>query len=495
MAVSGIPGNGMYESTTAASSGSLIYAVPDDLIQTVLQHLSATDLCHVASCCRWLRDATNQDSLWLPLCQSKGWKHYGTTTDLAKIPSYGPSEQAGDDSATFQNDRIVTDDNTAGLTSTCRWKGVYMRAHHLDRNWATNCSHFKECHFDLQDKPRTDLRTHSVDGDLLAMYNFNQTIHVYDIRNQTLQCVINSACNLYAIKFTDGVIVVPCDNGRVDAFDARTGQTLQTIEGNWGHNTVSLFFDGELVLTCVHTSDTERTMSTDICVWCVEDGLLQRIITVDHTDDVCVYYTGKLDYRDKMLAAVCNDDHIHVWDARSGECLHQLECPRKQTKVQLGDNVIFGFSTKGDVCVTSIWSQETGDCQKVIDLHVGLPTPYIGEYYTEIINNLILLEIKINVLDVRSSVKTYNLLGEFVNDAQLEYNDGDVKGNGSKGLFNLFVETRMGREDWKGVVFNATPTGLVRLFDAGPFEIIWLDEIRMILFDHKENKLSIHHYW
>ncbi|XP_038065073.1 uncharacterized protein LOC119735447 [Patiria miniata] len=142
-----------------ASTGSPIYAVPNDLIPTILQHLSAADLCHVASCCRWLRILANQDSLWRHLCQSRGWEHYGTTTDLAKIASYGPSKQAtgatrsGHYSVTFQEDRIVTDDNTAGLTSTCRWKGVYMRAYHLDRNWSTNHSHECKIKFKLYSSP------------------------------------------------------------------------------------------------------------------------------------------------------------------------------------------------------------------------------------------------------------------------------------------------------------------------------------------------------
>ncbi|XP_038066121.1 F-box/WD repeat-containing protein 7-like [Patiria miniata] len=501
----------MCESTTAASTGPLIYAVPDVLITTILQHLSASDLCHVASCCRWLRDATNQDSLWLPLCQSRGWERYGTSTDLAKIASFGPSKQAADDSAagddivTFQEDRIVTYENTAGLTSTCRWKGVYMRANHLEKNWATNCSYLKAFDLDVEESPRHRTAHHErsravVDGDLLAIQSVSKEIHVYDIRNNTLQCVIPSIETAGLFKFRDGVIVVPFQSGVACAFDASTGKLLQTIDGNWRRDAVSLLFDGELVITYVLTfngkySDKFRA----IYVWCVKDGKLIRILTVDPTGGDCVCYN--MDYRDKMVAAAFEGDCIRVWDAKSGECVHTLKCPGEKSEVQLGDNVIVGFSTKGDECVTTIWSQDTGECQKVI--HVGLPVPIshfrkhmLSGYNAELINSLILLKFDPMCCNPIRSVYAHNLRGEFI--TQLMSDTYVEKGNGSKRLFyvNDPPPKGEGQKTQNRVIFNVTPNGLVKLFDVDSSnQIIWIDDIRMITCDNKEGILLVHHYW
>ncbi|XP_038065116.1 uncharacterized protein LOC119735483 [Patiria miniata] len=521
MADSRIPGsNSMCECSTAASTAPLIYAIPDDLIKTILQRLGASDLCHVASCCRWLRDATNQDSLWRPLCQSKGWEHYGTTTDLAKIASYGPSEQAadaseaGDDSVTFQKDRIVTDDNTAGLTSTCRWKGVYMRAYHLDRNWATNSSYSNTFYLDVEKNPNPQHRIVLVDGDLLSLHNFEEAIQVFDIRKKTLQCVIPTIKPAGLGKFKDGVIVVPFESGVACAFEARTGKLLQTIDGKWRYERVLLFFDGELVITYVRTfRGVDSKKFRNIYVWCVKDGKLRRILKLDPTDDVGVCYN--VDYRDRMVAAALDDDYIRVWDVRSGECLHKLKCPGKNSKVQLVDNVIVGFSTNGDVCVTSIWSQDTGECQKMIN--VGLTDRGMRGYTAEMVNNLILMQFSTRCCTAISSVYAYNLNGELV--TKVERNFYAMKGNGRKRLFYQLHESEEGKgsgddglsvtcemklteessrreyESRKRVIFNITPIGLVPLFDASPAQLIGIDEIRMILCDNKEHRILIHHYW
>ncbi|XP_038064775.1 F-box/WD repeat-containing protein 7-like [Patiria miniata] len=500
MADCGISGSDiMCESTTAASSGSLLYAVPDDIMQTILQHLRASDLCHVASCCRWLRDATNQDSLWRPLCQSRGWEHYGTTTDLAKIASYGPSEQqatganeASHCSVTFQNDRIVTDDNTAGLTSTCRWKGVYMRADHLDKNWATNRFHFKQIPFDEEKGRCPDSNTVFVDGDLLAIYTFCKTIQVFDIRKENLQCVIPFIKSAGEIKFKDGVIVVPCFDGMAYACNARTGQTLQTMEGNWGRSIVSLFFDGELVITRVPRCDWINSKKfRDINVWCVKDGQLKCILTADPTDGDYVCYN--MDYRDKIVAAAYDDDYIRVWDAKSGKCLHKLKCPGKYSDVKLGDNVIVGFSTKDDTCV-SIWSQNTGECQQVI--------PLANTYcHPQVVNNLILLEplteLEYQHIGIYLSVhpvKAYNLRGKLVTEVWRKV--FEVTGNGSKHPFYLTDQPVEGRlRSSKGVICNATPNGLVPLCNACATNMIWIDDIRMVSYDDEERRLIFHHYW
>ncbi|XP_038064782.1 uncharacterized protein LOC119735151 [Patiria miniata] len=497
----------MSECTTAASSGSLIYAVPDDLIQTILQHLSVTDLCHVASCCRWLRDATNQDSLWRPLCKSRGWEHYGTTTDLAKIASYGPSEQvtdtsgAGDDIVTFQEDRIVTDDNTGCLTSTCRWKGVYMRAYHLDRNWATNSSHFKRfINLDLGETQGPESPSFCIDGDLLAIKKGRQAIQVYNIRKKAIQCVLPPIEPTYncdwdrGFEFRDGVIVVPCSDGVAYAFDASTGALLQKISGNWSRSSVSMFFDGELIITYVYTFQTNVDKNSekfrDIFVWCVKDSRHQRILTVDPSEGVCVCYNA--DYRDKIVAAFYDDDYIRVWDARSGECLHKLKCPGEKSNVKLGDNVIVGFSKAIDeeVCDIIIWSQGTGVCQKVIRKASG----YWMYPYAQVVNDFILWHERKKSGDATYSLYIYNLRKESV--TEMVHHCEDTTGNGSKLVYFVLNELVKGiKRTGKRVVFNAAPNGLVRLFDVGLYQVIWIDDIRMILYDDREQRLLFHHFW
>ncbi|XP_038064745.1 uncharacterized protein LOC119735124 [Patiria miniata] len=486
--------------SSLASLGSSMYAVPNNLLQIIFRRLSASDLCHVACCSRWLRDATNQDSLWRPLCQSRGWEHYGTTTDLAKIASYGPSKQAtgateaSHCSVTFQNDRIVTDDNTAGLTSTCRWKSAYMRAYHLNRNWATNCSNVKELDINMY-RPHDVFSDQAfVDGDLLAMRTSDKTVHVFDIRKDTLECVIREdAPNKRGIiKIKDGVAVVSCSSGTVRAFDARTGQMLQVMETAGQGEFISSFFDGELVI--VSTYDIWRYVRRDsryIYVWGVQDGR-RRLLTMDDATEIDGW--REIDYRNKLLAAAHSDNYIRVWDARSGERLHKLKCPQGAFGVKLGDNVIVGFSADQNnalMNIICIFSLDTGECQKEISfLSANTWDPYLT-------NSLIMIVKKGRVFN---SMFAYDLRGISVTRKTLKgsilhptYTDHD---NGSKFSFSVFDEEE---RRYKEFIFEATPMGLLRLGafsrDLRDVEIIWMDEIRMLRYDTRHKRLLIHHYW
>ncbi|XP_038064776.1 uncharacterized protein LOC119735146 [Patiria miniata] len=377
-----------------------------------------------------------------------------------------------------------------------------MRAYHLDRNWATNCFHSKGFTLGWK-KPNDYHRIVRVDGDLLAIDNeftTPQSIKVYDIRRRTLQCVIAPVESTIApvaggIKFTDGVIVVPCLGGVACAFDARTGKLLQKIDLHLGSRYMLLFFDGELVITyeCAANKRENNEKFCDIYVSCVKDGQLQRTLTVDLTDGVKVCYYN-VDYRDKMVAAVYNDDYIRVWDARSGECLHQLKCPGEESKVKLGDNVIVGFSKAFDmeVCDIIIWSQDTGECQKVIR---EVPSHRYVRPYAYVLNNLIIYYDQISGPgDHFYFMYVYNLRKE--SGMEKVHHCGDPRRNETKSVYIVLEEPEYRCEKaWPSAVCNATPNGLVRLFDAGTNHIIWIDDIRMILIDNKKHKLRVHHYW
>ncbi|XP_038065837.1 uncharacterized protein LOC119735945 [Patiria miniata] len=488
--------------TTVAPSGSSIYCVPDDLLQNIFQHLSASDLCNLASCCRWLRDATNQDSFWLPLCQSRGWELYGTTTDLAKIASYGPSEEAtgaseaSDCSVTFQNDRIVTDDNTAGLTSTCRWKGVYMRAYHLDRNWATNRSHFKDIAW-KELKPYCKV---VIDGDLMAICLGQYDIFVYDFRTVTLKCIISGLDDTCKLK--DGVVVVAGLDDVVRAYDAETGQELK-MPGRCKRGSISpLFFDGELFITC---HGGYRADNTRFEVWHIKDGL-QHILT-----DISLngYPIQHWDYRDGMLVAAHDNSNV-VWDARSGECLHKLTCGGRPS-VKLGQNVIVCVSLNQDIgmWLLNIWSQDTGECQQVIPLSdFNSPHPLL-------INNLIIVRDESgqgeNLQRSGYPVKViYDLNGKLVMEeiatklgrcmlAVCNYQE--FRYMYSVTHHRPYATAYLKDGSRKAYIFSATPNGFVRLFALDPearastLSLIWMDEIRMIIFDRRKCSLLIHHYW
>ncbi|XP_038065134.1 uncharacterized protein LOC119735498 [Patiria miniata] len=484
--------------SSVASIGSSMYAVPANLLETIFQRLNASDLCSVASCSRWLRDATNRDSLWRTLCQSRGWEHYGTTTDLAKIASYGPSEQGTgaseavhDRGVTFQNDRIVTDGNAAGLTSTCRWKCVYMRAYHLHSNWTRNLSHFKE--LDSGMYPSLLSQNLVVDGDLLALCTSYETVHVFDIRKGTLECVIREdLANMNgALKIKDAIVVVFCSNGIIRSFDVRTGQMLQVMEQRRQRRIKSSFFDGEFVVL-ISTQDWFSIGRRNICyinVWGVQDGK-RRLLTMDEPTGNGGFYA--LDYRNKLLAAVHSDNIIRVWDAKSGKCLHELECREIACSVKLGDNVIVGFSADHNnaKCVIHIWNLDTGEYQKEISC------PCANRWDPYLTNNLIMILEHGRVHDLMFA---YDLRGRSVTKKPLKeliiiptFNEG----NGSKFFFSrIYSDKRQTKE----FLFEASSSRLVRLLtfkrDLGDAGIIWMDEIRLIRYNLRDKILLIHHYW
>ncbi|XP_038065033.1 uncharacterized protein LOC119735405 [Patiria miniata] len=324
------------------------------------------------------------------------------------------------------------------------------------------------------------------------MCTSSETVHVFDIRKETHQCVIRTtlANSMGMIKIKDGVMGAGCLDGRVRVFDARTGQMLHVTEECWPGNIKSLFFDGELIIASTHERASFFTESCYIHLWGVPDGKRRRLTMDDATGDDrrCDF-----DYRNKLLAAAHSNNYIHVWDASSGKRLHKLKYFGEKSQVRLGDNVVVGFSAdrNSDMYVISIWSLDTGECQKETSfLCVRRWTPYL-------VNNLIIIH---EHLDTRSSsvMFAFDLLGTLVTkNTMIKSKYYQTGGNGSKCSFYVLIG--QDKRYYKEAIFEATASGLVRLFDVDPDqshgEIIWMDEIRIIRYAGLHSRLFIHHFW
>ena len=71
----------------------------------------------------------------LHVCKLNKWEHYGTINDLSSERPFSPNQtNVSNTSPTFTFDIAI---DREGLFETGKWKQTYMRAHHLQRNWAT----------------------------------------------------------------------------------------------------------------------------------------------------------------------------------------------------------------------------------------------------------------------------------------------------------------------------------------------------------------------
>ncbi|XP_038066770.1 probable E3 ubiquitin ligase complex SCF subunit sconB [Patiria miniata] len=248
--------------------------LPPELLELIiLPHLTAADLCRMALCSREWRCVVNQDWQWRYFCRRKGWEHYCTVTDLSKEKPYrcsmatGSTCQAGEehDKISFPIESIISKKNRLGLQATCKWKEIYMKARHLEKNW-TEGRH----HVSFFVGGYIYYRGLDFDRDCLVICQPQKRprIDVWDLKEATLlHQVLVDVGPQSELKIKRGIIVVGCTDLVLRTFDAKTGQALQVMRSifNTASRYYELFFDGEIVVGVKSLADVE--------VWNVLNGV------------------------------------------------------------------------------------------------------------------------------------------------------------------------------------------------------------------------------
>ncbi|XP_038052526.1 F-box/WD repeat-containing protein 7-like [Patiria miniata] len=372
----------------------------------ILNDMTVKDLCHVALCNRSWREAANQDALWRPLCQEKGWERYGTVQDICKEVPFKPTlqeQEMGEGGApTFPVDAVVTGSDWPQLVTTCKWKEVYMKAKHLEENWNKNRFFVATLQFGLKGiRPKkgpayyqdydpeepSDLDEDEVymsdsneydsddafartrdkpsvcnlagEGDSLVAGINKSTLQIWDVSHGERQHVIDAYISNRpeALKMKSGVIAAGYGDGSIRTYSAQTGEQLQVMSERHRLTVSRLFFDGDTIVSAATPEGVRyrRFSDNDIWVWNAADGARR-----------CILKSGSilagLDYKDKIIAGMYNGNLLRIWEARSGACLHEIDSGiLVPISCHLGDGMVIGVSTD---FVVKVWNLESGKCVK-----------------------------------------------------------------------------------------------------------------------------------
>ncbi|XP_038060575.1 probable E3 ubiquitin ligase complex SCF subunit sconB [Patiria miniata] len=465
-----------------------------ELNARIFRHLTATDLCHVALCNRILRDTANDDALWRPLCQKKGWERYGTICDLCKEPPFKPSSQdqkTGEGGApTFPDDVLVTSSDWPGLVDTCKWKEVYMKARHLEENWRNQ-------RFFAANLLSTGLSSVAYEGDCLAAgASYSSTLEIWDMAREKRQHLIQLDISGYpgALQMEDGIIAAGCKDGKIRTYSAQTGEQLQVMSGH--RLAVSrLFFDGDTIVSVgqydIESDDTSRS---DIRVWSAVDGVSRCILKSGLEATNLVH----IDYKDKIVAGAYSDNKIRIWDARNdGSCMQQIVCEMENLiSCHLWNGIVIGAS-KGRI--VKQWELKSGECIKTFDVPLfrGLIQPSQEQSYYVFSDELLA------VVTLFSGLPIVNLNGERLLTVDLS----DVipvcfKGRKlltwSMGAYKLWIIDPVERLDGTAQINSRTASQFL-----GPthFPCAWMSDIKIIFALQMRDSIVdmssiwVRHYW
>ncbi|XP_053376299.1 F-box/WD repeat-containing protein 7-like [Mercenaria mercenaria] len=103
-----------------------------ELVDKILSYFTEKELVAFSKCCvRW-RDITNKDSLWLHHCMVRGWLRFGLNGDINRENHLNVKmTNVAGNSPVF---RLYVPEETT-LSPICKWKNIFIRVHHLNKNW------------------------------------------------------------------------------------------------------------------------------------------------------------------------------------------------------------------------------------------------------------------------------------------------------------------------------------------------------------------------
>ncbi|XP_071506236.1 uncharacterized protein [Diadema antillarum] len=334
--------------------------LPAELVDRVFMYLSVSDLCEVAKCSTRWREAANSEILWHHHCQKKNWLHYGSIHDLCQERPFSPHQTSiANTSPMFTFDSII---NGSGVTcggaispesnslqSTCRWKEVYMRAHHLDLNWALG-----------RYKVVPALRGHretvtclDCDGTLIVSGSRDRTVRIWSMF--TLECinVIDAHTDaVTCLKMKNGLLVTGSGDRLIRIFEIKTGRCLKSLPGHNG-SVDHVCFHGDMIVS----ASSDRS----IRVWSWPGGGCKHVLR-GHSDDI--QYLGL--NRDTAVSTSW-DTTVRVWDMVRGICLHVLHGHTEGVMCcKFDDRIIVSGGGDGHI---KIWDAHVGVCVKTLEGH------------------------------------------------------------------------------------------------------------------------------
>ncbi|KAK3092353.1 hypothetical protein FSP39_001760 [Pinctada imbricata] len=324
--------------------------LPPELIERILFLLTAQELSRFSQVCISWREASNRDQLWMHHCMVRGWMRFGVQGEiLHEQPTINPETNVSGTSPVFQLPRYISPDTR--LLPICKWKHVFIRIHHLFKNWekgrytqpAILKGHRKKV--TAMDCNRSCIVTGSEDKSLIIW-------DLYSCRKlYSINC--HSDC-INVIKIVNNTIYTGCDDSAIRVIDSTTGQLLYSLLGHAGNVEHILLYDDLLV-----SAATDRTLR----VWCLKERKLKYSFK-DHDDEIeCLKNYGNL------VVSGGWDTRLHLYDITRGKLLQKLEGHTEVVSCcYCGDQTV--VSGSGD-CDLRIWQISSGECLHILKGHTG----------------------------------------------------------------------------------------------------------------------------
>lgn len=230
----------------------------------------------------------------------------------------------------------------------CRWKDVYVRAHHLQRNWETG----RYTVFPPMRGHKERISCIHCSGKFLATGSDDRTAVLWDLTTLSSVHSYPHPDAVLSVRLRNNLLVTGCGDSHIRIYNLSTGKCLGQLKGHTA-GVHCLCFDGNRIIS--------GSQDNTIRVWSATSG--RHLYKLEgHSDDLV-----SLQCHGTVAVSTSWDGSARVWNIDSGTSLQSLLghtevvhcCHFNETHVVTGG---------GDKLV-KVWEIDTGECTRTLTGH------------------------------------------------------------------------------------------------------------------------------
>jgi len=347
----------LHSETRQLLAVDFVTLLPREIVDRIFSYLTAKELSRSACCsCQW-RERANSSGLWKNLCKRNDWLHFGNISS-----SKNSSHELYTTKPTIVKYPNFNSPQFKPFISTCKdlspisdWKDVYIRAYHLQKNWA-----------DGRYVVLPQLRFHNgvitcadMCGSILASGSQDRTVALWDVSSgEHLYGFLHHDEPITCLKIIDNILLTGALDGIVRIYNVSTGKVLGELSQSHAEDLFSpvkcLCSNGSLAFVGYEDKTVAGyNLSSTRCLF--------RVAV--HTDDLVDIICDK-----KHFITTFWDGKIKIWSSDEGNCLHNLIGHNEVVHCcQINNGYV--LSGGGDR-VINIWPLATGECIQTLYGHV-----------------------------------------------------------------------------------------------------------------------------